>query len=75
MPAFQAPPCPNCADRSAQLISERRADLNGSFFAPSAGGPPQMIYVYKCHCGAVFTHTAFIRVPEASATGAQQGSA
>jgi hypothetical protein len=69
MPFFYAPPCPNCADRSAELVGDRSANFKGSSSDHGEGGPPKMVYIYKCNCGAVYVHTEFTGVLEVAAAG------
>ena len=56
MQSFHTPPCSKCGDPAPEIISERRADLTGGFFVPPTGAPKEMIYVFRCKCGATFTH-------------------
>lgn len=47
-----------CGNISPRKISERRVELTGDFFTPPAYTPKETIYVFRCHCGATFTHRA-----------------
>lgn len=47
-----------CGNISPRKISERRVALTRDSFIPPAYAPKETIYVYRCNCGATFTHRA-----------------
>jgi hypothetical protein len=56
MQAHQYPPCPRCRRTDVELLSRRDVHQRIRGHGPRSEQPHETVYVFKCKCGAAFTH-------------------